>query len=128
MLLQFLILVLPDKYAITVATLDAQQNLSVQDKLVALHNREDVLQVAKAIEDKALAAKQSLIACIAHSIPNLILVYISRSKLIAQVCDRSPNCTLSITSTNSASHITNLACPRGLLLAVIVLISEQSLD
>jgi hypothetical protein len=57
MLLQFLLPALPDQYAITVATLDAQPNLTVQDKLVALRNREDVLRVAKAAEDKALAAK-----------------------------------------------------------------------
>jgi hypothetical protein len=61
MLLQFLLPALPDEYAITVATLDAQPNLSVQDKLVALRNREDVVRVAKAIEDKALAAKDSAV-------------------------------------------------------------------
>jgi Reverse transcriptase (RNA-dependent DNA polymerase)/gag-polypeptide of LTR copia-type len=60
-LLQFLLPALPDEYAITVATLDAQPNLTVQDKLVALRNREDVLRVAKAAEDKALAAKQSAV-------------------------------------------------------------------
>jgi hypothetical protein len=61
MLLQFLLPALPDEYAVTVATLDAQPNLSVQDKLVALRNREDVVRVAKAIEDKALAAKDSAV-------------------------------------------------------------------
>jgi len=61
MLLQFLLPTLPDRYAITVATLDAQPNLSVQDKLVALRNREDVLRVAKATKDKALVAKQSTV-------------------------------------------------------------------
>ena len=61
MLLQFLLPALPDEYAVTIATLDAQPNLSVQDKLVALRNREDVIRVAKAIEDKALAAKQSAV-------------------------------------------------------------------
>lgn len=61
MLLQFLLPALPDEYAITIATLDAQPNLSVQDKLIALRNREDVIRVAKAIEDKALAAKQSAV-------------------------------------------------------------------
>ena len=61
MLLQFLLPALPDQYAITVATLDAQPNLTVQDKLVALRNREDVLRVTKAAEDKALAAKQSAV-------------------------------------------------------------------
>jgi hypothetical protein len=38
-----------------------QPNLSVQDKLVALRNREDVLRVVRAAEDKALAAKQSIV-------------------------------------------------------------------
>ena len=61
MLLQFLLPALPEEFAITVATLDAQPNLSVQDKLVALRNREDVVRVAKAVEDKALAAKQSAV-------------------------------------------------------------------
>ena len=61
MLLQFLLPALPDEYAVTVATLDAQPNLSVQDKLVALRNREDVVRVAKAIEDKALASKDSAV-------------------------------------------------------------------
>ena len=61
MLLQFLLPALPDQYAITVATLDAQPNLTVQDKLVALRNREDVLRVTKAAEDKALTAKQSVV-------------------------------------------------------------------
>jgi hypothetical protein len=61
MLLQFLMSALPEEYAITVATLDAQPNLSVQDKLVALRNREDVLRTIKNAEDKALAAKQSAV-------------------------------------------------------------------
>jgi hypothetical protein len=61
MLLQFLLPALPDQYAITVATLDAQPNLTVQDKLVALRNREDVIRVAKAAGDKALVAKQSAV-------------------------------------------------------------------
>jgi hypothetical protein len=52
---------LPEEYAITVATLDAQPNLSVQDKLVALQNREDVLRTIKNAEDKALVAKQSAV-------------------------------------------------------------------
>jgi hypothetical protein len=50
-----------EEYAITVATLDAQPNLSVQDKLVALQNREDVLRTIKNAEDKALVAKQSAV-------------------------------------------------------------------
>lgn len=58
-LLQFLLPSLPDEYTITITTLDVQLNLSVQDKLVALQNREDILRVTKVIEDKALAAKQS---------------------------------------------------------------------
>ena len=57
MLLQFLLPALPDEYAIIIATLDAQPNLSVQEKLVALRNREDVLRVVKTTEDKVLAAK-----------------------------------------------------------------------
>jgi hypothetical protein len=61
MLLQFLMPALPEEYAITVATLDAQPYLSVQDKLVALRNREDVLRTIKNAEDKALAAKQSAV-------------------------------------------------------------------
>jgi hypothetical protein len=52
---------LPEEYATTVATLDAQPNLSVQDKLVALQNREDVLRTIKNAEDKALVAKQSAV-------------------------------------------------------------------
>jgi hypothetical protein len=61
MLLQFLMPALPEDYAVTVATLDAQPNLTVQDKLVALRNREDVLRTIKNAEDKALAAKQSAV-------------------------------------------------------------------
>jgi len=61
MLLQFLMPALPEDYAVTVATLDAQPNLTVLDKLVALRNREDVLRTIKNVEDKALAAKQSAV-------------------------------------------------------------------
>jgi hypothetical protein len=35
--------------------------LFVQNKLVALYNKEDVIQVAKAIEDKAFAFKDSIV-------------------------------------------------------------------
>jgi len=68
MLLQFLLPSLPDDFAITVATLDAQPNLTVQEKLVALRNREDVLRISKAAEDKALAAKESAVPIIGNSI------------------------------------------------------------
>jgi len=61
MLLQFLMPALPEEYAVTVATLDAQPNLTVHDKLVALKNREDVLRTIKEAEDKALAARQSAV-------------------------------------------------------------------
>jgi hypothetical protein len=65
-MLQFLLPALPKEYAITIATLDAQPTLSVQDKLTVLKNREDVLRTEKATEE-ALAAKQSAIPQI-HSI------------------------------------------------------------
>jgi hypothetical protein len=52
---------LPEDYAVTVATLDAQLNLTVLDKLVILRNREDVLYTIKNAEDKALATKQSAV-------------------------------------------------------------------
>jgi hypothetical protein len=61
MLLQSFTPALPEDYAVTVATLDAQPHLIVQDKLVALRNREDVLRTIKNAEDKALAAKQSAV-------------------------------------------------------------------
>ena len=57
MLLQFLILALLEDYTVTVATLNAQLNLTVLDKLVTLRNREDVLYIIKNIEDKVLAIK-----------------------------------------------------------------------
>jgi hypothetical protein len=59
-MLQFLLPALPKEYAVTIATLDAQPTLSVQDKLTVLKNREDVLRTEKATEE-ALAAKQSAV-------------------------------------------------------------------
>jgi hypothetical protein len=50
-----------EDYAVTVATLDTQLNLTILDKLVILRNREDVLRTIKNAEDKALAAKQSAV-------------------------------------------------------------------
>jgi hypothetical protein len=67
MLLQFLLPSLPNDFAITVATLDAQPILTVQEKLVALRNREDVLRISKAAEDKALAAKESAVPTTGNS-------------------------------------------------------------
>jgi bacterioferritin (cytochrome b1) len=49
--------VLPkEDYAITVLILDAQPTLSIQDKLMILKNREDILRTEKATEE-ALAVK-----------------------------------------------------------------------
>ena len=80
MLLQFLLPALPDDdYAITVATLDAQPNLSVHDKLATLRNREDMLRIARATEDKALAAKQSA------------LLQKSRDGTKCKFCNRGPH-------------------------------------
>jgi hypothetical protein len=52
---------LPDKYTTTIATLDAQPYLTVQEKLVILRNYEDVLRITKAEYNKALKAKESAI-------------------------------------------------------------------
>jgi hypothetical protein len=60
-LLQFLLPALPDDYSTTVATLNAQPNLTVQDKLVALRNYEDVLRTTKVEQAKALKAKESTV-------------------------------------------------------------------
>ena len=53
-------MLLKEDYAITILTLNAQPTLSIQDKLIILKNRKDVLRTEKAIEE-VLIAKQSTI-------------------------------------------------------------------
>jgi hypothetical protein len=53
--------VLPDKYTTTIATLDTQPYLTVQEKLVILQNYKDVLRTTKVEYNKALKAKESAV-------------------------------------------------------------------
>ena len=90
-LLQFLLPVLLVGYSITVATLDAQPDLTVHDKLTALQNREDVLRTAKATED-ALTAKQS-------AVPK------SDSVIKCEFCGKKPHDTYKCTFQGAFSQI-----------------------
>jgi hypothetical protein len=58
--LQFLLPALLEGYAITIAILDTQPNLTVYEKLTALQNCKDILQTVRAT-DEVLAAKQSTV-------------------------------------------------------------------
>ena len=55
--LQFLLFALLDEYAVIVATLNAQLNLTVKDRLAILQNCKDILQSIKAAKAVALATK-----------------------------------------------------------------------